>query len=69
MIYKVKLTEQDYQTLRNASMRGQFIADFWEDDGVTKISSKNPRQLVDELEALLDSGADSWASILNVKAG
>ena len=69
MIYKTQLNEQEYQQLRMANMHGDITAKFWRGatNNVVSFSTKNPQQLVTELESIIDSGETSWTEILQVK--
>jgi hypothetical protein len=61
---KLDLNDQEYRTIRQASMRGKFNHDFSQVNGVTKINTNAPNTLGKDLENLLDSGETSWYEII-----
>lgn len=65
MIYKANLDEQQYQQLRQASMRGKLLANFWQDDNVTKFSTKNTDELISDLNNIFGGGTAKWKKVLD----
>lgn len=62
------LSNEEYATLRNGSMRGNFTYEF-ERNG-TKVKFKVPKRevqaFVKELEAIVDSGETSWKDVFGI---
>jgi len=66
-VYRVTMSEADYQTIRYASMRGGFDHEFSRDNrNEVRFKTRNPKLLGRELEAILDSGETSWFEILGI---
>ena len=67
--FVAKLTDEEYSTLRNGSMRGKFTYEF-ERNG-SKVKFKVPRREVyvfaNELQALIDSGETSWKDFFEIE--
>lgn len=66
MIYEAVITESEYQSLRQANMRGKIAADFEMIDEVVRFKTKNPKQLCEELELIIDCGGTSWSEIFGI---
>ena len=68
MIAKFTLTDDEYQILRFAAMKGDFDHELGRDGkNNVRIKTYRPQQLVKDLEALLDPGETSWYEILDIK--
>jgi len=66
--FHIVLTDEEYTKLRMAGMRGDFDHEISRDNkNNVRIKTRNPKLLVSELEALIDSGETSWNEILDIK--
>ena len=63
--YTVRLTWEEYQAVRKASMTGGFVHKFTRTSDEEVVFSTNaPNKMADDLEKIIDSGATSWREIL-----
>ena len=66
--YHANIEHDDYQKIRQASMRGNFGHKFTrKTNGDVTFSTQSPNKLAADLEKLIDSGASSWKEILGIK--
>lgn len=66
MRYEAHITEQEYQDLRQASMRGKLEADFEMINSTVRFTTRNPKRLCEELQRIIDAGETSWYEIFDV---
>lgn len=67
MVCRFKVSNEDYQKIRHASMRGGFEHEFAITGSTVKVKTRHPQALVKDLEKLIDPGETSWAEILEIK--
>jgi len=67
--YSLYLNNDDYQTLRKASMQGKFPFKFSREiDGDTTIFTKNPNKMARALDNIIDFGATSPWDVLDINS-
>lgn len=60
------ITNEDYQNIRRASMKGGFVHTFWSVGGTTFFNTKTPYNLCKELQEIISLEDNSWNDILEV---
>lgn len=64
--YAATISDDEYQQLRKASMRGMFPHKFKKIDDEVVFSTREPNKLAQDLEKIVDSGETSWTEILGI---